>query len=377
MMTRSLPPCLLAISGVLSILLTHLSVSAQDRDRRGNLTPDQWLRQMDADKDGQIAESEAQGAMKRFFQLNDRNEDGVLSRAELEALAERLARRSNPSQNGGPSNEQLVARAPEGVVIHPDLSYREGDSDRWKLDLIVPKAESDTPRPAIVFVHGGGWRSGDKRKSTFLNGAIEYAQKGYVTATVNYRLTDEAPFPACIEDVKCAVRWIRENAEKYNINPDKIGGYGNSAGAHLVSMLGLAGPEANLEGEGPWQDQSSLIQAVCASATPTDFALFGRNPDEDPKWAESGYDPAELSRLSSPITHVKADAPPFLLIHGTADTTVSIQHGDNFVEALEKAGAKDVTYLRIEGSGHGVYTQHRDETHPAMEAFFARTLGTP
>lgn len=270
----------------------------------------------------------------------------------------------------------MLARVPDTVAGHLDVPYREGENIRWTLDLFVPKAKSEAPRPVIIFVHGGGWRNGSKRTGVFFNAAMDYAEKGYVTATINYRLTGDAPFPACIEDVKCAVRWIRANAQTYNAAPSRIGGFGISAGAHLVSMLGLAGPEAKLEGDGPNQDQSSLIQAVYACATPTDFALFGPDLGADSKWAESGYDPAELVRLSSPITHVNPEAPPFLLVHGTADKTVHVKHGDTFVEALKAAGAKDVTYLRIEGAGHGVHNQQSAKTLPAMEAFFERVLRT-
>jgi acetyl esterase/lipase len=271
------------------------------------------------------------------------------------------------------STEQMLATAPKDVLLEPDIAYRPGGSKAWRLDLAQPKQKSDKSRPGIVFVHGGGWRSGDKRTGSFINGAIEYAQKGYVTITVNYRLTDEAPFPACIEDVKCAVRWFRAHAKKYNLDPDRVGAYGNSAGAHLVSILGLVKPKAKLEGDGPWQDQSSMVQAVAASATPTDFSLFGQPREGDKKWNNAKYDPARLARLSSPINHVTKDAPPFLLFHGTADGTVKVKHSDVFVKALKKLG-NDVTYLRIDDAGHGVFNQHADKTKRAMEAFFAQTL---
>ena len=99
------------------------------------------------------------------------------------------------------ATDELLKRAPEGVKIVPDISYREGESKAWQLDLVMPEARGERPRPGLVFVHGGAWRSGDKRAGTFLNGALKYAQKGYVCTTVNYRLTGEAPFPACVEDL--------------------------------------------------------------------------------------------------------------------------------------------------------------------------------
>ena len=158
---------------------------------------------------------------------------------EQDTLAEPIVPDTVPSRVG-------AIPVPKNLVIAADIPYRPGDSKFWTLDLAMPKAQSEKPRPALVFVHGGGWSSGDKRRGTFKTIPIEYAQKGYVCISVNYRLTSEAAFPACLEDVKCAVRWLRAHAEKYNVDPDRIGGYGNSAGAHLVSLLGLVGKEAHL-----------------------------------------------------------------------------------------------------------------------------------
>ncbi len=315
------------------------------------------LDRLDKDGDGKISSGEAVGPVKRNFTRIDTNQDGVLDQNELARLAERVARgeaRRKRRRRPPMTTEELLKRAPPSVVVEPDIAYREGASTAWRLDLVRPKDRGRSPRPGLVFVHGGAWRSGDKRTGTFLQGAFGYAQKGYVCITVNYRLLGEATLTACVEDVKNAVRWFRGHAKKYNVNPKRIGGYGNSAGAHLVAMLGLVGPDAGLEGDGPYQEQSSLLAAVCASATPTDLG------DRAPKL--------------SPIKYVRADAPPFLLIHGTADDTVNVSHGDRFVEALRKAGAQDVTYIRIEGAGHGVFNQHAATTHPAMEAFFERIL---
>ena len=341
-----------------------------------------WLKAMDKNGDGKITSTEATGLMRKNFNRMDTNKDGSLDKNELIQLANRI-RRNNQNQQENKrryiSTEELLKSVPKDVVIEPDIAYRKGKSKAWKLDLVAPKAKSKAPRAAIVFVHGGGWRSGDKRAGYFMRGAIEYARKGYVCITVNYRLIAEAPMPASIEDVKCAVRWLRANAKKYNVDPGRIGAYGNSAGAHLVCMLGLVKPEAKLEGDGPYQDQSSLVQAVCASATPTNFLLFdNRRKSQRTQPGELFAGPAETledrGRRASPSTYVAADAPPFLLVHGTADTTVNIKHGDTFHAALKKAGAKHLEYIRVEGAGHGVFHQFSKKTYPAMEKFFETHL---
>ena len=273
-------------------------------------------------------------------------------------------------------------RVPEGVKLVPDLVYRDGNP-MWKLDLAIPAAKGDELRPAVVFIHGGGWRAGDKRAGYFLQGAIDYAEKGYVGISVNYRLTGEAPFPACVEDVRCAVRWLRAHAKEYGVDPQRIGAYGNSAGAHLAAMLALADkPDPLLDGDAPWQEFSSAVQAVCASATPTDFmANVGANAGRFREKGSMFYGPEEtfMDRVkkASPVTYARADAPPVLLIHGDTDTTVKLEQSYKLHEALKKAGATDVALMVIHDVGHGVFTQHKTITYPAMEAFFARTLEPP
>lgn len=277
------------------------------------------------------------------------------------------------------ATERFRKRVPDGVTWIPDIQYREGN-DAWRLDLAMPEAEGDTPRPGMVIVHGGGWRSGDKRGGRWGRLPLQFAERGYVAVSVNYRLTDEAAFPACFEDVQCAVRWLRAHAEKYNVDPERIGGFGNSAGAHLVAMLGLVTAETDPQPGGPYAEQSSRLQAVCAGATPTDFLNWGGEGEFSPRGAVKALLEGpektleERAKRASPISHVRPDAPPFLLIHGTADPIVPVSQAERLAEALKQAGAKDVKVMIFEGAGHGVFGQHAEKTRPAMFGFFERTI---
>lgn len=267
---------------------------------------------------------------------------------------------------------------PAGVESELDIAYA-ADSPAQKLDLYLPTGTAAAPRPAIVVVHGGGWRGGDKQRGQWARIPAQYASDGYVAISVNYRLTGEAPWPAQIEDVKAAVRWLRAHAEKHAVDVDRIGAYGNSAGAHLVSLLGLVKQSDGLEGSGPHQEQSSMVQAVCASATPTDF-LNWREPGAVPErlgrtfLAGPGDTLRDRARQASPITYARGDAPPFLLIHGTADRTVPIGQSDRFAKALRAAGAEQVRYMIFDDETHGVFQRQRLLTYPAMQAFFADAL---
>lgn len=415
----------LFISAVLLLTTTLVPTAmaqAQEKMERPTTTQQQqvknWL-QSDANKDGKLSKEETQGFQKRFFDRNDGNQDGWLDEAELKSLANRLARnqangkanQANQDRNRQSSvtTDQLKRKIPAGVTLVPDIEYRKGHQ-RWKLDLLVPSEPGTQPRPAIVFVHGGGWRNGDKRKANFIDPAIEFASKGYVCISVNYRFVPEVSINDIVGDVKCAVRWLRAHADKYNVDPERFGAYGNSAGAHLVSMLGICPAEAGMEGDGPWQDHSSMVQAVCASATPTSFMIpmndrirsqlqnqkteakansstnqpganqnsqagENRNPDVNPRTSPTNSI-SELARKKiSPAHYVTADAPPFLLLHDESDKTVSVEQSKTFVAALKKVGAKDITFkLYDDKSGHGVMQKNISETGPLREAFFDRTL---
>jgi acetyl esterase/lipase len=244
------------------------------------------------------------------------------------------------------------------IVIFDDITYRSGESQAWKLDLAMLETSGEELRPALVIIHGGGWNAGDKRDRPYRSMLLDYALKGYVTISVNYRLTREAPIPACIEDCKCAVRWLKAHAKEYHVDTSRIVAYGHSAGAHLVLMLGLAGPEAGLEGDGGWNDFSSSITAVAGGSPPT--ALPGRYAN---------------SEKYSPVTYISDKALPILLIQGSADPIVNPQTTDDFVAKMKQAGAKDIRYERIEGAEHDVaYNNYLDRTSKAIDTFFEDVL---
>jgi acetyl esterase/lipase len=163
----------------------------------------------------------------------------------------------------------------EKITVHRDIRYREGASKAWKLDLAMKEAHGK-PRPGIVVIHGGGWLEGDKSSFASREGGVpgnivDFAERGFVAVTINYRLSGEAPFPAALEDCKCAVRWLRAHAKDYHLDPDRIGAYGNSAGGHLALLVGMVGKDAGLEGDGPYRSESSLVQAVVSDSGPIDL----------------------------------------------------------------------------------------------------------
>ncbi len=346
----------------------------------------QATRKFDANQDGVLQKSEVTGRLKDNFDRFDKNSDGQLDQDEMLALANQFGKRvADRLKNNSKGAWQKKIPVPKTINRKTDVRYRKGGSNSWKLDILWPKAKPKTPRPAIVFVHGGGWSGGDKDNGLWRNMPIAYAEKGYVCISVNYRLTGESPLPACVSDCKNAVRWLRANAEKYHVDPNRIGAFGSSAGGHLVAMLGVAGADAKLEGDGPYQEYSSEVNAVCCIAAPTNFQKwYGEeihiteiNPKLERIFGDNDVNKIrDVAIKVSPITWVKSQTKSsvsFLVIHGTDDLTVPVFQGNSFAKALEDAEF-DVTYLKFDGAGHGVFYEEKQKTEPAVEGFFARTL---
>jgi acetyl esterase/lipase len=253
-----------------------------------------------------------------------------------------------------------------GVKIDRDVTYATVGKDReLKLDLFVPEM-AEGKLPLIVWVHGGGWQNGSKAG----NMAAPLSMNGYVVASLDYRLSGEAIFPAQIEDCKAAIRWLRAHADKYHIDPDKVGVWGGSAGGHLVALLGTAGDQKRWD-VGEHTDQSSRVQAVCDFFGPADLNEMpgARAPNAEGAVSRLLGGPIaqnkDKARDASPITYVSKDAPPFLICHGTEDPTVPIAQSEKLCDALKAAGV-DATLLKVERAGHGFNSEDSDPPASAV-----------
>ena len=267
------------------------------------------------------------------------------------------------------------------VKVERDVTYREIGDTKLQVDLALPPG--DGPFPAVLCVHGGGWRAGHRRDlstpSKFFNGGsfIEMvAREGYVAVSVSYRLSTVAKFPAQIEDCKTAVRWLRANAEKYRVNPERIACVGFSAGGHLSSLLGTAGKGDGFEGP-DYAADSSEVCAVVNFFGPTDLTDFGGGPLEEPllvPWLGATFkDKPELYRRASPISYADKGDAPTLFIHGDKDTLVPLEQSRKLLKALKDAGVQ-AELLVMEGEGHGWVGEKADVSARAMFKFLAEHL---
>jgi acetyl esterase/lipase len=209
-------------------------------------------------------------------------------------------------------------KIPDTVLAEREVEY-SAVGGRQTLDIVRPREASNKPRPAVLLVHGGGFRGGTKEG--YLPLAIKLAEHGYVAATANYRLSPRNQFPAAVQDVKAAVRFLRANAMKYGIDSGHIGTLGGSAGGHLVLMLGLTAGVEEFEGSGPNRDQSSAVQCVVDEYGPTDFTQsYSKSVDAAevlPKFLGGDLDHERLAHMrASPLNWVTPNAAPVLAIHG-------------------------------------------------------------
>ncbi|MCR4414339.1 MAG: alpha/beta hydrolase [Thermoguttaceae bacterium] len=306
-----------------------------------------------------------------------------LSRCLIGAMYAAWVVASATAQTPGKAKPKLgmQPRMPDNVLVDRDVEYGRAGDRPLLLHVLRPKDRGEKPLPVVVFIHGGAWRAGS-RDAGIPQLAPFVATGNYLGVSVGYRLTDEAIWPAQIHDCKAAIRWIRANAAKYNLDPEKIGVWGSSAGGHLVSLLGTSGGVKELEGANGSPGQSSRVTCVVDFCGPSDFLEFAKfkrtamPPTASPQSPESlllggpVLEKQDLARQASPVTYASADDPPFLIMHGTDDPLVPYNQAELLYAALKKAGAKPLL-VRIQGGGHGF---GGPEVSQRVRAFFDKHL---
>ena len=245
------------------------------------------------------------------------------------------------------------------IKVTENIAYRTDVGPNTVLDMAQPLFGPQTDRPAILIIHGGGWSAGSKNDMVYRTLMIDYAMKGYVVCNMNYRLIQEALPPACIEDVRCAVRWMKANAKAIGIDSNRIGTYGHSAGGHLSLMLGVsAASQAFNDESDPWKAYSPSVACSVGGAPPTELGRAGGWADQKELW---------------PIGYISACKTPILVLQGAEDPVVKPSLTEDWVVKMQRAGAQ-VDYVKVHGD-HGVaFDKQLEFTRPAMDAFFARPL---
>ena len=267
-----------------------------------------------------------------------------------------------------------VAAAADDVRIEKDVDYL-GAGRAEKADLYLPAdVPKDRRSPGIVIIHGGGWSGGDKAQPREINIGTTLAQHGYVCMSINYVLAAKGStavtWPQNLHDCKTAVRWLRKNAGRLQLDPDRIGAIGGSAGGHLTAMLALTEAKDGLNPKGPHGEFPCRIQAAVDLYGPADLmswhdiSMFRKTRAEAP----------ELYRAASPAIYAGRNDPPILIMHGTADKTVDVQQSKDFADALEKAGAPHELVI-VEGAPHTFHLQPKQQDlRPIVLGFFDRYL---
>jgi acetyl esterase/lipase len=264
-----------------------------------------------------------------------------------------------------------------------DIVFHAPDGDDLALDLYLPAEPGPRP-PLVIYIHGGSWRSHGRQD--VIEEALPLGEE-FAVASISYRFSTVAPFPAQLHDCKSAVRWLRAHADELGYDADRIGVIGSSAGGHLALLLALTADRPGLEGDGPHREQSSGVDAVVAYCPPTDFPavgdLYERRPGKkpDPPGREpirmllggTVEDKPDLARLASPVYHAHAGAPPCLLFHGTDDRLVPFDQSVRMADAL-RAVDVPVDLIPVDGADH--HSAFSDAP-AATWAFLHRHLLTP
>ena len=276
---------------------------------------------------------------------------------------------------------KLSVEKPQYITVN-DITYAQVDS--WfghcrrdlKLDIIYPETKDGKIYPCILWICGGAWLMMDKSAHNLYLSRL--ASSGFVVASVEYRTSNQGPYPMPLQDVKAAIRYLKAHADRFRINKEQIGVMGESAGGYLTCMAALDNDPANDVGD--YLDQSSQVQAACPWYPPTNVSSF---PYDDvvkaamsPESQLLGYNVMtnkEDAVKQSPVSRVTPAAPPFLIIHGTQDRTVPFTQSEELYDVLEKAGC-DVTLLALDGADHADLMFFQDDTWERIVQFFEDKL---
>jgi acetyl esterase/lipase len=274
---------------------------------------------------------------------------------------------------------------PPGFVADLDVKYVPNGDSSQVLDIFFPEKRAEKPQPLLIWIHGGGWAGGSQRQWRYLN----QLPRGYEVASIEYRFSQKALFPAQIQDCQAAIRWLRAHANKYNIDPNRLGVVGESAGGHLAALIGVSGGKNAFPPIGGNEDQSDRVQAVVDVFGPADFWTVVQQAEEDKnvrnvfKWnngdpyskligAKLGQDKEKCDAVS-PVHYVSKDNPPFLILHGDRDKLVPLAQSVELADLLAKAGIK-VTLQRLPGAGHGGRAFEQPAVRGLTDAFFDKYL---
>ena len=264
---------------------------------------------------------------------------------------------------------------PETVVFERDIEYSNPDNQHLQLNLARPRTTTGR-LPAVVFIHGGGFRAGTR--DGYNAQCVKFAERGFVAVTVTYRLAPKYQFPAQVHDVKAAVRWLRANAGKYQIDPVRIGVTGGSAGGHLAQFLGVTTGVKEFEGDGGNAAESSGVTCVVNQYGPSDFTKsYGKSVDAAevlPLFLNGNLETARQRHIaSSPLNWVTPAAVPTLILHGTDDKYVAYEQAVWMRDRLQSSGV-EVELITFEGAGHGFKGADAEKAEQATFSFFEKHL---
>ena len=264
---------------------------------------------------------------------------------------------------------------PDNVVFERGIEYANPDNQHLQLNLARPK-NATGKLPAVLYIHGGGFRAGSREG--YNSYCLKLAQRGFVAVTVTYRLAPRYQFPVQVYDVKAAVRWLRANAEKYQIDPERIGVTGGSAGGHLAQFLGVTAGVKAFEGDGGNPKESSRVACVVNQYGPSDFTRsYGKSADAAevlPLFLGGNLETARQRHiLASPLNWVTPDAAPTLILHGTEDKLVAYEQSIWLRDRLQTCGV-EVELMTFQGAGHGFKGADAEKAEQATFAFFDNHL---